>query len=163
MKTKTSTETVEKTELELYNVNEKYFGKYGFLKDSELILIEIANNYFVLDEEKVYFYINDNNIYINNIYDDKKYNVNFDNDITFSYLDEEITFKKVFFINNNLNGGEYDGVVYFFYDNFPELSSPSKDSSIFIGWYEEDVLIEAINENRDYNLEAKYDTYLPWV
>lgn len=38
-----------------------------------------------------------------------------------------------------------------------KLPKPSKSGYIFLGWYENDVLVEALTENRDYALVAKWD------
>ena len=54
--------------------------------------------------------------------------------------------------------------IEFYEDNFDiTLPTPVKEGHKFIGWYENDKLITEINENRDYDLKAAYDDWLPWV
>ncbi len=38
-----------------------------------------------------------------------------------------------------------------------KLPKPTKSGFLFIGWYENDVLVETLSENKDYNLVAKWE------
>ena len=47
--------------------------------------------------------------------------------------------------------------VVFEHGNLPILPIPEKEGYNFLGWYENDVLVETLAENRDYNLVAKWE------
>lgn len=42
-------------------------------------------------------------------------------------------------------------------NSFPELPVPEKKHFVFVGWFEGDIKVERITENKDYNLVAKWD------
>ena len=66
--------------------------------------------------------------------------------------------KNIFYITYDLDGGSCDDLTYSFSkNNFIELKEPKRLDYKFLGWFEEDVLITEINENRDYNLKAKWE------
>ena len=69
--------------------------------------------------------------------------------------DEQVLYK----LNFELNGGEFLTSPSTTFVNFNSvvLPTPTKETCKFLGWYENDVLIDSINENRDYNLIAKWE------
>lgn len=64
----------------------------------------------------------------------------------------------VYNINYNLNGGICDDLIMSFKENeFISLPIAKRTDFKFLGWYENDNLIEEINENKDYHLVAKWE------
>ena len=65
---------------------------------------------------------------------------------------------KKFAIDYDLDGGISNNLVSIFYeDEVIELSIPIKEGYRFLGWYEDNNLVEVINENKDYHLIAKWE------
>ena len=61
-------------------------------------------------------------------------------------------------ITYNLNGGSCDGLIESFTSfDAVTLKTPTLEGKEFVGWYEKDVLVEKILENRNYNLEARWE------
>ena len=144
-------------------------GRFGVINEKlEYIIIStdgvifgnscIAYPILIDEEEKVFSYYQDENKIMYLEFSDNELN------ITFKDSEEKINLKRVYFIEYDFNGGESeDYLSYFFYNEFIDLPTPTKDDSKFLGWYEDDALVSEINENRDYKLVAKYDTWLPWI
>ena len=66
--------------------------------------------------------------------------------------------KEEYFITYALDGGECNELVYsFFEDDNVKLPTPLKENFEFIGWYENDILIDKISESRNYYLTAKWE------
>ena len=66
-------------------------------------------------------------------------------------------------ITYDLNGGEWgdsEGTKAFIENQIVVLVDPVRDGYIFLGWYEGDIQITEINENRDYNLTAEWEQLL---
>ena len=62
-------------------------------------------------------------------------------------------------ISYNLDGGKWDaaeGATSFKENSAPELVNPVKDGYTFLGWYENDVLVETLT-NKNYTLVAKWE------
>lgn len=60
-------------------------------------------------------------------------------------------------VSYNLNGGTCEGLIYEFDNpNNVVLPTPTKEDYVFVGWYEGDLLVEKL-EDRDYNLDAKWE------
>ena len=70
--------------------------------------------------------------------------------------DEEET-NKEYKVTLNYQNGKKSDILVFEESKFPELNVPEKAHYVFVGWFENDILVESINENRDYNLIAKWD------
>lgn len=69
-----------------------------------------------------------------------------------------------FFISYDLNGGSCNELISSFNKNeLINLPIPIKDNYRFIGWYEDEKLIDSINENKDYNLTAKWEKDLFFI
>ena len=67
----------------------------------------------------------------------------------------------LFFIEYDFNGGTCtDYQEYFFFGEFITLPIPTNGDNEFLGWYEGETKIDAINENRDYSLKASYERWL---
>ena len=61
-------------------------------------------------------------------------------------------------ISYDLDGGEATGLVEEFVENdFPQLVTPTKEGFDFLGWYDGETKVEAISENKDYALKAKWE------
>ena len=54
--------------------------------------------------------------------------------------------------------GDEQGAESFKYNQFAALVTPVREGYKFVGWFENDVLVSAINENRDYVLVAKWES-----
>ena len=60
-------------------------------------------------------------------------------------------------VSLDVQGGALENnVITFEHDNIPTLPVPTKTNNKFLGWYENDVLVEVL-ENRDYTLVAKWE------
>ena len=71
---------------------------------------------------------------------------------------------KTYMISYNYGEGSSSCVPYI--DTFTDFSevtlpTPTRDNMVFIGWYEQGVLIEKLSENRDYDLVAKWKEITP--
>ena len=66
--------------------------------------------------------------------------------------------KEVYSISYDLDGGSCEGLVLeFLEDEFPTLPTPTKANCNFLGWFEGETKVTEINENRNYELKAKWE------
>ena len=64
-------------------------------------------------------------------------------------------------VSLNVNGGEVEvESIQFVEDEEVELPTPTKEGYDFLGWYENEVLVSTIDENRDYVLVAKWEVHV---
>ena len=166
--TKTSTINPEPIE-EIFpcELEEKYRGNYGLIYNNELTTIAIKESSIDFIHGDVITYElktnKDNEIFFMN--DNTKYVLKFGNNtVNITANGESHEYKKVFFIEYDFNGGTCtDYQEYFFFGEFITLPIPTNGDNEFLGWYEGETKIEAINENRDYSLKASYESWLPWI
>lgn len=64
---------------------------------------------------------------------------------------------KTYTIHFTPDNGKSMPDVTFKENEFPTLPTPEKNHYTFGGWYEEETLVNAITENKDYNLKASWD------
>ena len=75
--------------------------------------------------------------------------------------EENIVEVKTYYISLDPVGGKLNELYIEFTDcNNVDLPIPTKDGYNFLGWYEDDRLIEKLYENKNYTLVAKWETVL---